>query len=976
MEMEPVDALVSKGLSAYQDGNYPKALAAFEQALKLAPDDHAVREAAANTANRAQEWESAARHWLEISKLNPRRAVPVNYYLAALRNARRFPEARAYCETAEFLQLKANRSRYYAVLTMVNLSEGKIDEAKDLAAKGFAHSPTDTVALEFATLFFDHKLYAEMEGWLAKFSAPKLYHEAINTLQARALYAQKLWDKATTAWQKVLVQAVGPQADTARLYLARIAANNDKHEEAQKHYDLLLQKQPQHEEAISYRIRMQMLNNENTSARALIDAHWEVLGPINRVQYKARSFTSTNPEAGVQVYLDALKAQPENFALKLAYASYLLDLKNFEAAEEKIVAYLRVQPKHAKLNQLYLRLMQVKPGSEDQQLKQAELTLALNPSNMALLNTVGRLLARNSRRAEAVQHYQTAVKIAPSEAILWRNGTYHLAMDNRLDEAAAFADEAIKTLGTSSLEQLNNAAWILRAAKKTKPALEFAHQAVALNPRSASAHEMVANLQMDKGRFDLAWAHIQKIDALVLSRRSERIAHMAAQCMAAFCAVSGSSSPPVKGLFPERLFHAIVKRAMPDLSGRRSGIVHCSSSLGAGGAERQVAYVMQGLTQELRGGERCSLVVNSLNPQLGNDFFLPEFERSDCDIIDLDGLRQGAAIRQTLADFPEHASRIRQLATLPRETSRIAIPFFAYLVNTRPRVVHLWQDAVNIAAGMAAVAAGVPQIVLCTRSTRPRKIFRFRRYLPEGYKALLTYRGALSIVNNSDNGAKDYEAWLGLPSGTIRPFYNGYDFETMRAKTTPSDRLNIRQRCAIPEGAKVIGGVMRFTHEKRPDLWIEALIVATRQSPDIYGLIVGDGPMQGAMIAKVKAAGLGKRIHFAGRQTPVEPWMKAMDILFLSSATEGLPNVLIEAQALGVPVASMNVGGAPEALLAGKTGIILEEAAPEVLAQKLTTLLHDIARMEAMSVAAPHYVDATFSLASMVDRLKGLYQPH
>ncbi len=185
---------------------------------------------------------------------------------------------------------------------------------------------------------------------------------------------------------------------------------------------------------------------------------------------------------------------------------------------------------------------------------------------------------------------------------------------------------------------------------------------------------------------------------------------------------------------------------------------------------------------------------------------------------------------------------------------------------------------------------------------------------------------------------------------------------------------DIRARLSIPLDSQVIGGVMRFSSEKRPDLWVETLISATKQSPNVYGLIVGDGPMRNALMAKVESAGLASRIRFAGRQTPVEPWMSAMDMLFLSSVTEGLPNVLIEAQALGVPVATMNVGGAPETLCEGKSGIILEDTVPENLARQMIAVLESPDRMKNMSEDAMSFVNSRFDISIMVATLKTLYQ--
>jgi glycosyltransferase involved in cell wall biosynthesis/tetratricopeptide (TPR) repeat protein len=978
MDARQLDLLVSQGLEAHQNGNYPKALKKFEKALRMRPDDHAVREAAAYVANKAAAWESAATHWLAVSRQNAKRAGPVNQYISALLHAGRSDAARAYCETSDFMQADANRPRYYSVMITINLSDGRVKDAKKLAAKGFALSETDDTALAYAGLFLDGKHYSEVENWIARIRDREHHREAIEFLEARAGFAQKRWVKSTAAWEKVLAHSNKRHAASARLFLARIAVNTGNQKDAKKHYAQVLQEVPQHEEALVYFIRTRLANNDDVAARALIREHWEGLDPVRRVHLKARSYNATDPLAGMQTYLDELEKQPWNFALKLDYAGYLLDLKYIEQAEEKCLEYLQEQPESYDANRLYLRLMQLKPSPPDRQLKQARLTMALDPSKTALLNTVGGLLAQNNRRGDAVRHYRDAVKIAPDQAVLWRNGAYHMAMDNRLGEAAEFARRAVKTLGKTTAIQLTDAASIMMAAQQTGPASKYTNKAIKLAPDFADAHEMAVDLQMARGNYHRAWHHIRKVDALVFPRRSGKIAHLGAQCVAAFRAVSDDNSHkpvPVKGLFPEKLFDAIIKRAVPDNADDRQGIVQFSSSLGAGGAEWQATCVVQGIMDDPDMTGPCSLVVNSLNPQIGNDFFLPDVRETGSRIIDLDDLRQGASIRRILAEYPEHGDTIRQLASLPFDASRIAVPFFGYLVETRPRVVHLWQDTINIAAGIAAAAAGVPRIVLCTRSTRPAEISRYRRYLRGGYLALLNYRGALTIVNNSANGARDYEGWLDIPSGTIRTFYNGYDFKSIRAKTRAGDRSKIRAEYSIPGNAKVIGGVMRFSHEKRPDLWVKTLIAATAQSPDIHGLIVGDGPMRDPLIQEVEAAGLSDRIHFPGRQSPVEPWMAAMDLLFLSSVTEGLPNVLIEAQSLGVPVATMHVGGAPEALQPGKSGFTLRDATPAVLAQEMVAALQDSARMDAMSKAAVRFVNARFSLVTMVETLKNLYGP-
>ena len=984
MQDTELDQLITQGLNAYQNGDYLKALKKFEKNLSFRQEDHSVREAAAYTANKAQEWKSAATHWFAVSALNPNRMGPINQYITALLRAGRYKEAKEYCEYSEALQSPANRVQYYSHMISINLANGQVNKATDLAAKGYRLDKSDSTAMKYANCFFDHKLYSETDRWIKRVVDKEKYRDAIDLLQARGFYARHSWKEAEQAWQHILDNQTGENATNAQLYLARIAANAGKSDLAEQRYKQVLQNDRNNEEAITFSIRTHLSNNNDSAAQELIERHWDILDPVKRIHFKARTYIATDPTLAIQVYRDALKKQPTNFSLKLGYATFLLDMNFIEEADEIIQANLRQQPENFQLNKLQLRLMQVKSSPPNLLLRQAEFTLELNSTDVTLLNTVGGLLARNNQRSDAILHYKKAVKISPDSAVLWRNGAYHMATDNRLEEAAAFAKEAVNTLGTTSAKQLTNAAWILLAALKLKPALRYANKAIKLEPNSPQAHEMAADIQMVEGRYSKAWEHIQSIDQLAFPRRSEKIAHLGAQCIAAFRATGpklrNNARPetsyvvrPVKGLFPEKLFHTIVKQSKPDHADDRQGIIQLSSNLGAGGAERQVAYVMQGFMENPHTDGDCSLVVNSLNPEIRNDFFLDEVEKTGCEITDMEGLRATSSIRHMLALHPEFADRTRQLAALPFDASRIAIPFFGHLIKTRPKTVHLWQDSINVVAGMAAVAAGVPKIVLCTRSTRPVEISRYRRYLKEGYLALLKYSGAITIVNNSANGARNYEDWLGIQPNSIKVFYNGYDFNKIRSKTTKTDRGEIRRQYSIPKNAQVIGGVMRFSTEKRPDLWVETLISAAGKSADIYGVIVGGGPMRNPLIAKVAELGLSNRIFFPGRQTPIEPWMSAMDILFLSSVTEGLPNVLIEAQSLGVPVATMNVGGAHEALLVDQSGFTLEEARPEKLAEQIIDALQNPARMKKMSKVAIEFVNAQFALPVMMRTLKTMY---
>src|SRR4029078_4819216 len=93
-----------------------------------------------------------------------------------------------------------------------------------------------------------------------------------------------------------------------------------------------------------------------------------------------------------------------------------------------------------------------------------------------------------------------------------------------------------------------------------------------------------------------------------------------------------------------------------------------------------------------------------------------------------------------------------------------------------------------------------------------------------------------------------------------------------------------------------------------------------RQLPQAHFLVFGDGPMRADMVSLATRLGIADRLHLPGREDDIGPRYKAMDVVLLTSRHEGLPNVLLEAQSLGVPVVAPDVGGMSEVVAHGVTG--------------------------------------------------------
>ena len=131
--------------------------------------------------------------------------------------------------------------------------------------------------------------------------------------------------------------------------------------------------------------------------------------------------------------------------------------------------------------------------------------------------------------------------------------------------------------------------------------------------------------------------------------------------------------------------------------------------------------------------------------------------------------------------------------------------------------------------------------------------------------------------------------------------------------------------------------------------------------------MIGDGPLYDQMKAAAANKGLGDRLHMPGRTATPALALAAMDLMLLTSVLEGLPNVIIEAGALGIPVVSTDVGGVRETLDHGRTGFAIPTDDPGPLADKVIDLLSDDDWLQAARTRAPVWVRQHFCADRMID---------
>ncbi len=356
-----------------------------------------------------------------------------------------------------------------------------------------------------------------------------------------------------------------------------------------------------------------------------------------------------------------------------------------------------------------------------------------------------------------------------------------------------------------------------------------------------------------------------------------------------------------------------------------------TGTLGPGGAERQLINTARGLRER---GAKVSVLIFNCQPPV-NDFHKPALDACGIPVAEVAMLTPEFELPLVQALLV----RLRLCAPIGFEQiARQVLAFAFHFARKRPSVVHSWMDAANIVVGTAAQIVGVPAVVCGCRSMAPENFALHQPYMRPGYRSMLGASTVL-MLNNSQAGANDYGRWLGVSPETFSVIRNGIE----GPKSTPSaeHRRELRANLGIPDTAPVLGSIIRFSEEKRPELLVATAIEVIREHPDAHAVFFGDGPLRADAAKRIRRAGLEAQIHLPGYTTDAWASLGAMDIFMLASRLEGLPNVLIEAQAVGVPVLSTAVGGAPETFIEGETGWSVSPATGKAFAEACLRLLQN-----------------------------------
>ena len=328
-------------------------------------------------------------------------------------------------------------------------------------------------------------------------------------------------------------------------------------------------------------------------------------------------------------------------------------------------------------------------------------------------------------------------------------------------------------------------------------------------------------------------------------------------------------------------------------------VVHLTSSTFFGGPERQMLGLAEALAPDVRS------------------VFLSFPEKGRCRPF-LDEVAQHHLEGQALTnDTPHLWAAIREVTACLRRTRADLLCCHGYKADLLGRP--------------AARQAGIPALAVSRGWTGEN--FKVRLYeLVDRLNLFWMHR----VVCVSEGQAVKVRR-AGVPDRRLVVIRNAIRSDRF-ANPDPAYRQRLRGLFAqAPQ--RIVGAAGRFSPEKGFHVFVESAQRLAGKDPRLAFVLFGDGPLRHVLARQVQNAGLANRFVFAGLRSDLDQYLPWLDVLVLPSFTEGLPNIVLEGCAAGIPVVATAVGGTPEVIEDGVTGRLVPPGSGATLAQVIREVL-------------------------------------
>ncbi len=231
-----------------------------------------------------------------------------------------------------------------------------------------------------------------------------------------------------------------------------------------------------------------------------------------------------------------------------------------------------------------------------------------------------------------------------------------------------------------------------------------------------------------------------------------------------------------------------------------------------------------------------------------------------------------------------------------------------------------------------------------------------------------------NIFTVVSNNLKNYFVEeLDIPEQLIRVIYNGIDTERFVPRRGRGKLTDILAPANSGKDIRIMISVGRLAEAKDHLTMLNALKMLRKQRNDFHLVLIGDGELRSTIGRQIRSLELSDNVTVAGSRSDVDDLMPAGDLFVLSSKREGLPMVIMEAMASGLPVVATAVGAVPEIIRDGENGLLVPPGDPRRLAAAINTLLDNRSRAVEMGHAGRRFIVGNHSLEAIAAQYAALY---
>jgi sugar transferase (PEP-CTERM/EpsH1 system associated) len=314
---------------------------------------------------------------------------------------------------------------------------------------------------------------------------------------------------------------------------------------------------------------------------------------------------------------------------------------------------------------------------------------------------------------------------------------------------------------------------------------------------------------------------------------------------------------------------------------------------------------------------------------------------------------------------------IEELDKQPGNDWRLPFKLAGIFKREKPHIIHTHAWGTMMEGWLARIFAKVPLWIHGEHGTMQEKPLnkRIQRFF---------WGRADQVLSVSAELANRLSKTMDFSRDKILPILNGVDFTRFN-----HNELNVKElkdTLKIGENTRVVGIVGRLEPVKDHASFLKAIAFMLKQQTDNLGqnefcvLVVGDGALTTSLKQLAEKLEVSSVVKFLGRRSDIPQLLRILDIFVCNSLSEGMSNTILEAMASGLPVVATNVGGNPELVIDGETGVLIPSEDPQKLGETLVTLLSDPGKCSEMGRRGKERIYTLFTLERMVKDYENLYQ--